>query len=296
MIQIFRKCEKSFENPSGCEEITNFDSYDKPFMLCISSQDLIDNSVFGLIKEGARAARVRTSDELAGGFKINEVPFDFLGFKYTYDKVKSKRAETLVDKFIYPFLKRGKDIKKQARKINFFVYCDATRTYVQMENELKVRLASDGYSEEEIKDIISQISVVSIASEVDLSSVSATTFLFKDINDREVYDKTSKRCSKKIISLNRETIVDQINETVRAFAFNGSGEHSLREYLKDGSVAKPSLCALVSYLVENSIKNSNSNELIPINSRLLTSLVLKFDAEFMDEKELLDDLDISLEC
>ena len=95
--------------------------------------------------------------------------------------------------------------------------------------------------------------------------------------------------------MNRETIVDQINDTVRIFAFNGSGEHSLREYLKEGSIAKPSLCALVSYLVQNSIKNSNSNELIPINCRLLTSLVLKFDAEFTDGQELLDDLDVSLE-
>ena len=55
MIQIFRKREKSIENPQGCEELTDFENYDRPFMMCLSSQDLIDNSVFGLIKEGARA-------------------------------------------------------------------------------------------------------------------------------------------------------------------------------------------------------------------------------------------------
>ncbi len=295
MMKIFRKSEKTLENPLGVEEITNYESYDKPFMFCISAQDSYDKSIYGIVKEGARAARVRTSDELAGGFKINEMPFDFLGVKYEYNGIKDKTHESLVDDFIYPFLKRGKDIKKQARKINFFVYCDGTNTYIQIENKLKEKLREDGYSEEEIKDILSQISLISIATERDVSSVYATTFIFKDINDREVYDKISKKCMKQIIALNRETVVANISENARIFAFNGTGEHDLKEYFKEGNVVKPSLCAVVSYLVDNSIRNTTIEELIPINTRLLTQLALKFNGEFADNKELLDNIDISLE-
>ena len=294
MIQIFRKREKSIEDPQGCEELTDFENYDRPFMMCLSSQDLIDNSVFGLIKEGARAARVRTTDELAAGFKIDKMPFDFLGLKYIPDKVKNQRESKLVNDFIYPFLKKGNDIKKQARKINFFTFCDATNRYIEIERQLKELLRSDGYSEEDIKDILSQISVVAIASNAKIADLYATTFLFKDINDSEVYDRVSKICANKL-PVKRNTMIYQLSNTVRVFAFNGTGDHSLREYLNDGSIAKPSLCAIVSYLVENSILNSKSDELVPINGKILSSRALKYNADFDSIEESLDNLDISLD-
>jgi 3-dehydroquinate synthase len=81
MLRVFKKCEKSIDKLYGVKEIVDFENYDEPFLMCISSQDSIDKSVFGLIKEGARAARVRTSDEIAAGFKIDEMPIDFLGIK-----------------------------------------------------------------------------------------------------------------------------------------------------------------------------------------------------------------------
>lgn len=38
MIRIYKKCDKTINTPWGVEEITNFDSYDKPFLFCISPQ------------------------------------------------------------------------------------------------------------------------------------------------------------------------------------------------------------------------------------------------------------------
>ncbi len=288
-MMIFKKCEKTLENPLGFEEITNYDNYDRPFMLCISAQESYENSIYGIVKEGARAARIRTTDELAGGFKINEMPFDFLGIK------NDKNEKDLVDDFIYPFLKRGDDLKKQARKMNFFVYCDGTNRYIQLENKLKERLRKDGYSEKVIKDILSQISLISIATERNVSSVYATTFIFKDVNDLEVKDRVSEACLNGMIKNSRKTIVANISGNARVFAFNGTGEHDLKEYFKDGNIVKPSLCAAVSYLIDNSIRNTTSEELMPINTRLLTQIVLQFDAEFADSKELLDNIDTSLE-
>ena len=144
MLRIFKKCEKSVNNPYGSKEIKNLDTYDQPFLLCISAQDKNDKSVFGIIKEGARAARVRTSDELAGGFKIDEMGLDFLGLKYDYSNIKDKKSNSLVDDFLYPFLKRGKDIRKQARKINILTYCNATNVYIQAEKRLRELLEKTG--------------------------------------------------------------------------------------------------------------------------------------------------------
>jgi hypothetical protein len=85
-------------------------------------------------------------------------------------------------------------------------------------------------------------------------------------------------------------MIYQLSNTVRVFAFNGTGDHSLREYLNDGSIAKPSLCAIVSYLVENSILNSKSDELVPINGKILSSRALKYNADFDSIEETITDL------
>ena len=211
-LTIYRKCEKSLDNLYGIEEIKTIEDYDRPFLMCISPQDKLDKSVFGIIKEGAQAARVRTTEEYAGGYKIDEIPFDFLGLRYEYKDIKDKKHTALLKEFIYPFLKKGNDIKEQAKKINFFTYCNGTSLYVQLEKELKTMLYNDGYSNSDIEEIISNISLVSIASDIDLTNISATSVSFKDVNDTEVKDRLSNDLSNQMIDLNRNTIIHRIND------------------------------------------------------------------------------------
>ena len=73
MLSIYKKCEKSLSNPSGIVEITNINELSKPFLLCISTQDIIDKSIYGIMREGAQAARVCTSQEDAP-FKLSSIP------------------------------------------------------------------------------------------------------------------------------------------------------------------------------------------------------------------------------
>ncbi len=290
MIKIYKKCEKTMDNPTGAVELTNLKSYDKPFLLCISPQELIDKSVFGIIKEGARAARVRTSDEFAGGFKIDEMPVDFLGIK---NDLKDKNNFDLVDDFLYPYLKKGTDIKLQARKINVFAYCNGTYVYVEIENKLKNKLLNAGYSAENVKEILSQISVISVASEVDLSNTYATSILFKDVNDTEVFDKVSKVTTKKMNELARNTYAGYIDKEYKhaIFTFNGTGEHDLKEYFKEENFVKSSLCAVVSFVLNNSVQNTNSYKLMPINGRMLLQYAMRYNNEFEDMNALLNKLD-----
>ncbi len=285
MLQIYRKCEKSLDNPYGIMEIEHPEDIDKPFLLCISSQDLIDKSVFGLIKEGARAARVRTSDEYAGGFKIEDVPAYFLGVKYKMNNIKDHKSGSLLNDFIYPFLTKTKDFKeiqKRARMMNFFTYCNATNVYVELEKGLKEKLNKDGFSEKEIDEILSQVSLISIASEVDVSKLSATTVLFKDANDREVYDFISKTALKKMEQIARDAIIGNLksNGNVLTYVYNGTGDHELKEYLKDVNIVKSSLCAVVSKLLDNSIKNMDEEELIPIDGKEVLKTLIRYNGEF----------------
>ena len=286
MLNVYKKCEKSVDNPKGIIKINSISELNNPLLICLTSQDQIDSSVFGIIKEGARAARIRTSDELAGGFKIDDVKIDFIGIKYEEDGL----FESL-DELIYTYLKKNNNIKKQARNINFFTYCNAANIYVELEKRIVNKLLNDNYKLDEVKDILSQISVISIASQIDLSTTYATNVLFKDVNDRDVYDYYSKIAYKKMSELGRNASISYLGKNYIGYIYNGTGEHELREYFKDINIVKSSLCSVVVNLLENSLKNTNSNDFIPITSQDLLKTIIKNNGEFTDVKELLNKLD-----
>ena len=295
MINFYKKCEKNELNPKGVIKIESIQDIENPFLLCLTTQENIDNSVFGIIKEGARAARVRTSDELAGGFKIDDMPFDFIGVKYN----EEDGVFQSIDDFIISILTKYRDIdmmKKQARKINFFTYCNATQIYVELEKRIVNYMLNNGFSHEEINSILSQITLVSVGSKVNISKVIATSIQFKDANDYELYDSNSKLALKKMEQFGRDSYVGYLNSNNNAllYAYNGTGEHYLREYLKDINIVKSSLCAAIVKIIENSIENNNKNELVPISIKELLKTILQNNGEFVDVKELLDKLDSSI--
>ena len=296
MFTIYQKCEKDKENLYGIKEIKEPENIEGPFLLCLAAQETNKKSVFGVIREGAQAARVRTSQELAGGFKIDEMPVAFLGAYY--DK-KDDTKKDLLDDFIYPYLTKEKDVEglmRRARMINFFTYCDATRVYANLEERLKTKLKEDGYSDQDIRSILSQIGVISIASKADVSKLYANTILFKDCNDREVYDYISKKALKQMEHISREAIIGNLNSegNLHTYVYNGSGEHELKEYLKDVNIVKSSLCAAVSTLLENSIKNYNSDEFIPITGKQMLQTIIRYNGEFKGTDEYLQRLDEEL--
>ncbi len=295
MYKIYKKCEKSVDNEYGIKEIKSVDEVNNPFLFCIASKD-DDSSTFGIIKEGARAARIRTTDELAGGFKLDEIKVDFLGYKYDNDG----NFKNIVDDFIYPLLSSERELSKMikaARRMNFFVYCNAAEVYVQIEKRLKERLLTDGLSENDIKRILSQISLVCIATEIDVSNVYATTAIFKDANDKDVYDYISKVGEKRMNYNNRMSTLGNLRTDGNgvAYVFYGDGEHNLKSYFNDNNIVKSSLCATVSRLVENSLKNEKSKDFIPISSKTLIPIILRYNAEFENNDILLNRLDNSLD-
>ncbi|MBQ3307299.1 MAG: hypothetical protein IJG68_03795 [Bacilli bacterium] len=296
MFTIYQKCEKSIDNLYGIKEIKEPENLDEAFLLCLTAQETNKKSVFGVIREGAQAARVRTSQELAGGFKIEEMPIAFLGAYY--DKKDDSKTD-LLDDFIYPYLKKGNNLEgmmKRARMMNFFTYCDATKVYVNLEERLKDKLKEDGLTDQDVKNILSQIGVISIASKVDISNLYANTVLFKDCNDREVYDYISKKALKQMERISRETIIGNLNSegNVHTYVYNGSGEHELKEYLKDVNIVKSSLCAAVATLLENSIMNKNSEELIPLTGKQMLQTIIRYNGEFRGTDEYLEKLDQEL--
>ena len=48
MFKIYKKCEKSVDNPYGILEISNINEITKPFLLCIAPRINEYNSTFGI--------------------------------------------------------------------------------------------------------------------------------------------------------------------------------------------------------------------------------------------------------
>ena len=86
MITIYNKIEKSMDNTSGFQVVPQIEMLERPFLLCISAKNNLSKSIYGMMREGAQAARLQTTQGPAGRFKLNEFPVDILGIRFEKDE------------------------------------------------------------------------------------------------------------------------------------------------------------------------------------------------------------------
>lgn len=297
MITVYKKVDKTVDNLLGIEEIKDVNSLDKPILICLSAQDFYDKSVFGTIREGMRGARLLTSNDMAGRYKTNGFPVDFLGLKFKKDEEYSQNYIEIVDKLILPLLFKGSTVDEMvrlARRINFMTYCDGALTYKNIEVYLISKLKEKGLSNEDILRIIQQISLTAIGTMVDTSSLKATSIAFVDVNDDEI---SSERTEYYKSILNRFH-VDSIYNNLRGsnnviYICNGTGKHSMLEYFKDDTVLKVAVSSVLTMFLESSIVNERGIE-ASISSESIINRLRKFSDTGKSPQELLSELDDSL--
>lgn len=300
MLQVYKKVEKSLDNLNGVELIQKLEELNKPFLLCLSAQDNNPNSVFGIIKEGARAARVNTKDEMAAGFKINEFPVAFLGLKFQKDDSYNKNYEEIVDSLLIPYLVGDKtktvdEMKRLARRINFMTYCDGTFTYANIEKRLREKLLNDGYLESDIDEILSQIALVAIGTMVDTYSLKATTASFIDVNDPEIYTENTNEYRRMLYEKQLRSLYGPLgNSNNVLYVFEGSGNHSLKEYFLDNNMVKPAISSVLTSFLQNSVENEHTDSLVDISSVVALEQLSVYGDETKAPLSLLRNLDESL--
>lgn len=270
MINVYKKVDKDRTNLYGCVEVRTLSELDKPFLLCLSAQNNYDRSIYGMMREGAQAARLYTTTEDAARYQLSDFPADFLGLRFTPDEKYSENYLELAERFLYPFLFMNgddpEDVVQQARKINFLTFCDGTLTYKNAEIRLKELLLAKGYSKDIVLKILSQISLVAIGTIVDIDDIKATGVVFIDVNDEEISNGVSKEYQR--VLMNNQTnamFVPISNSNSILYTYNGTGRHSIKEYLSDDCIVKPAVCAIVSHHLENSIYNQLGDSYTPID-------------------------------
>jgi len=299
MLTVYKKVDKSLENPSGIIEI-NVNDIEKPFLLCISAQSNHDKSIYGIIRQGAQAARVYTTQENAARFKTYDFPIDFLGVRFKKDKLYENSSSEIVESFLYPFLIGNGEsfecILKQARKVNFMTYCDGTLTYEDIEKQLEDKLTRLNFHPDTIENILSQISLTAIGTLVDTSHFKATSTTFVDVNDLEISNGRTIGYQKILQTKQQKSIYGTIGrENNILYIYEGSGNHELKEYFKDDKIVKPAISSVISFHLENSIKNEKSDTLIPISSSGILQQLHTYADENKTSHLLLEKLDNKLQ-
>lgn len=307
-LELYKKVKKTEENPYGIELCQDNSFLKKPTLLCISAQNMMPKSVFGIASEGMKVARLRTSESYGAGYSIDEFPANFIAIKNPNGQ---DGINELVDKYICSLvIENGHKLdinqaKKNIRNLNIMTYCNGSTTYELIEERLVRRMQEVNYREEEIREILNECAFIAICTsnpyqlsnekqgkKLEIKDTYATTFQFLDITDLEIEDETyperlSNLTSKRITDTNKS--YEEILEIVKRdnpfphrvdtkgnksfYYYIGNGEHNLKEYTNDKSLIGATISSVVTYCLQNSIKNLQSEELIPLEISKMTNSV-----------------------
>lgn len=266
-MNIYEKKSKSINNPYGTEEV-KINPLEDPCLLCISAQTMIPKSVFGMIREGMDIARLRTSKQTTTQYDIKDFPIKFLGIgkKSPQDDI----ATELVDDFFVPLLQEENSkveinlAKKKFRNINILTYCDGTRTYSDAEKLLQERMKGLGYSKEEQQEILSQISLTSLASIEDTSKLCATSLNIIDVNDQELNTPFLEKLKAILLKNNTKEQIATYHDGSAIFFYEKDGYHSLKNFLQNNNPMKLAASINVVSSLQNSLINKTRDELLPL--------------------------------
>lgn len=297
MVTLYKKIEKSKGNLHGFEELKVEDiPLLHPTMICLSAQSSRPKSAFGIVREGMRAARLRTSQGVAAKYALKDFPINFIGLTYDY-KDKDLGVALAEDYFLPLVSKDGKKInieqaKKNMRNITIMSYCDGTIVYSNFESRLVSLMQELGYTDREITEILSELALIGVLTMRDTSKCLATTFQIVDVNDSEIFDEATPKL---INSLDRQqTNHDfiQIGNNNGMYYFKGSGEHSIKTFFKNDYLPHAMMSAIVSQCLTRSI-DSNHDFNFSNMQRMINSIINHHNVGFTPD-EILYDLDAQI--
>lgn len=298
MITIYNKIDKCMENTSGAQVIANIDYLERPILLCLSPNNCYEKSVYGIMRAGAQAARLLTSKEMAARFKTNDFPVDILGIKFHNDQSNREKHEEIADELLFPYItKHGfgyEDMLRQARKVNIFAFHNGINTYKDAEDRL-IYLLKKYVSYKQMEQIVSNIGLIALETNADTGNIYATSVTFNDVNDCKIKSNKQDSYQKLLANHEYDSLFAPLGETNGVlYIYEGSGIHSIKEFFKDTSLAKPALSSIVSYFLENSIDNATSSVVIPLNIDTIMKRLFIYANEKKTIPDLLDQLDRNL--
>lgn len=281
MYQLYEKVPKTKEYIYGSKPIEQETNpfLEGPCLLCISAQNTREKSVFGVTKEGMKMARLRVRNEPNAKYDLRKFPVKFLSIRLERDEqelTEEQNIEIFINTYLVPLISQnGEKIElnkamKNIRNVNIMSYCDGTLFAQQIEDTLLKQMKNLGYADIECEKIITQLCMFPIATYRLDGSQKSTCISFKDINDEEVYDEINEDYEETVKKSSVGESIIKLSDNELAYLVDGTGAHDIKEYSIAGKALPVSLSSVISKALQNSIENSNSDEFIPINIKILT--------------------------
>lgn len=171
-------------------------------------------------------------------------------------------------------------------------YCDGTQTYRNIELRLVDKLRNNNISDENIKEIIRQISVVAIGTMVNTSDLLATVVTFVDVNDNEISNEQTMLYKNMLAERQQKSLFGVIrNSNNIIYLYEGTGKHTLKEYFEDRNIVKHAACSVISRIIENAILNAKQNELTSLSLEELIEKLKVYGVETETSISLIEKLD-----
>lgn len=254
MLNLYRKTEKTFENKQGSIYLTEC-PFNKPCLLCVSAQDAV-KSVFGITKIGMRMARLRTRNNPAAMYDVKNFPVDFLAIRNEINL--NTDSDEFVDRYVSEILLGNReDVKRKLRNINIIAYCDGVVRVKKILNSIEKKLIENGFNN--VEELMSQICVITLSTEIDLNDIKATVIDFHDINDTEAIINDNNIDDKDVERTKNEGELLTVKPGKATYLFNGKAYHQLSQYFSDCKALPASVSKIVSNILKSSIEGKEMN-------------------------------------
>ena len=265
-LQLYEKIAKTKEHPNGAKKVESNEFLARPALLCISAQD-DSKSVFGIAKFGMNVAGVHVRDCNPTGYNLETFPVSFYAIKKEYiEEGQDDMYQTFYDEYLKNIVeedskkKEIEGVAKSFRNLNLLVYCNGNERVDGIVQALKNNMSKVGYTDEKINYAVSQIGLVTLATELDTQKIGCSVVDFHDLRDDEVgYRQIHKET---VDAVTRNKAMEgyfEVNDRRVEYILADSEEHSIKHYFKDGTATPACLRKVVSNLLESSINASNGD-------------------------------------
>ena len=289
MYRLYQKVNKSDEHPYGMRKLEENENpfIQGPCLLSVLDVNKSDKDTNESINRILEFAKVRDYLSHENKFDLDKYPIRFLGVDYgdiegqdgnvKIEVPYKEGTKEFVEKYLVPLVSEdGKRLVylkaiKNLRNLNIVSYGKKADFSLELLEQLSYNMSNLKYNVDEIKNLLMQICVFPIETDIDnVKKFRSTTMGFLDCNDPVAIsykDKFMKDRPEKVYA------VDLINSGV--VQANGDGSHDFKTVYNQGRAFPAMISSAVIRALSNSMNNYTSKTSQSISLDYITS-------QFMD--------------
>ena len=308
-LQLYERVPKNTGYPRGEAIIEEGDFLTNgPVILGVSAQD-DPKSVFGISKFCMNVVGIQIRENNPQGYNLEGFPVSFCSIKLENTEENGKNnEEDILQQFYEEYLKyviednsqkkSVEEVAKRLRNLNILGYCNGNYRVEKIINTLKSNMERIGFSKQEIDYSISQIGLVTLATDYNTQEIGCTVVDFHEMKDSEVSSKYIHKETGKV--LEESNLLEgflEINNRRAEYVLIHSNEHSMKHYFEDGTATPACLKKVVSNLLISSINASKGN-FVPLTSKQILAgckELLQESKKGKSKEQILENADKSIQ-